>query len=92
MSWATASIFAKFIEDLIVLVAKFVIFIHPFVQAVALIPEVLIFANQIRQAMEFASDFNRTHLGCRCFFLHTHTLPHLSNLSTIFLSYLNDCL
>lgn len=31
MSWATASIFAKFIKDLIVLAAKLVILIHPFV-------------------------------------------------------------
>ena len=92
MSWATASIFAKFIEDLIVLVAKFVIFIHPFVQAVALIPEMLIFANQIRQVLESASDFNRTHLGVACCFLHTHNLTYSPNLSTLFLSYFNDCL
>lgn len=66
MSWATASIFAKFIKDLIMLVAKLVILIHPFVQTVTLIPEMLIFANQIRQVLESASDFNRTHLGVGC--------------------------
>ena len=31
MSWATASIFAKFIKNLIMLAAKLVILIHPFV-------------------------------------------------------------
>lgn len=62
------------------LIAKLVVFVDPLIQAVAFSPEVLVLANQIGQALEFASDFNRTHIGffCCVFCFHTSKLKQIA--------------